>query len=204
MSYNQDFFEQYSDYLQEPQVRNVHDWMFRIFEKTFPQWKYPFNIIDFGCGQCLEFRRYGLWAGYVGLDLDPPVNPWTLRCDYTKISAEEVKKIANMPLYGFVSLFSTECCMSAAEKYAFYKKLFEEYDFDVGLVSGFYYKEKIKGEKISETGGIVSYQTIEDQKEYVQKRFIEMRTCVNVPSKMFGPDVVEVWKLLIRKSAHVN
>lgn len=204
MSYNQEFFTEYKNYLQEPLVRNVHNWMFRIFEDTFPQWKCPFNIIDFGCGQCCEYHNYGQVSGYVGLDLDPIRRPTMYQCDYTKVSSDEIKRFATFPLHGFVSLFSTECCMAAPEKYAFYDKVFDEYEMQTGLVSGFYYKNRIKEEKVSETGGIVSYQTIEAQKDYIPKRFIEMRTCVNVPSKMFGPDVVEVWKLLIRKPFYVD
>lgn len=203
MSYNQEFFERYKNYLQEQGVRHVHNWMFRIFEDTFPKWKYPFNIIDFGCGQCCEYHNYGQFSGYIGLDLEPIFRPTMYRCDYTKVSADEVKGFAIFPLHAFVSLFSTECCMAAPDKYAFYNKVFAEYDVYVGLVSGFYYKNQIQQEKIEETGGIVSYQTIENQGNYQCKEFIEMRTYIDVPSKMFGPDVVEVWKLLIRKPTYV-
>ena len=204
MSYNTSFFDEYKNYLLEPIVRNVHNWMFRIFEDTFPQWKYPFNIIDFGCGQCCEYLQHGQSSGYMGLDLNPLDGEDMICCDYTKITSKDVKKFAGFPIHGFVSLFSTECCMSTTDKYAFYDKLFQEYYMQTGLVSGFYYKNRIQEEKVSETGGIVSYQTIEHQKDYPGKHFIEMRTYIDVPSKMFGPDVVEVWKLLIRKPSYVN
>lgn len=204
MSYGTSFFDEYKNYLQEPLVRNVHNWMFRIFEATFPQWKYPFNIIDFGCGQCCEYHNHGQVSGYVGLDLDPIRRPSMYQCDYTKVSSDEIKRFATFPLHGFVSLFSTECCMPATEKYAFYSKIFREHHIQVALVSGFYYKNRIQEEKVKETGGIVSYQTIENQRNHQYKEFIEMRTYIDVPSKMFGPDVVEVWKLLIRKPEYVN
>jgi hypothetical protein len=204
MSYGTSFFDEYKNYLREPLVRNVHNWMFRIFEDTCPKWKHPLNIIDFGCGQCCEYHNHGQFSGYVGLDLDPIRRPSMYQCDYTKINANEIKGFAGFPPYSFVSLFSTECCMSATEKYVFYDKIFQEYDMQTGLVSGFYYKNRIQEEKVQETGGIVSYQTLEDQKDYPRKHFIEMRTYVDVPSKMFGPDVVEVWKLLIRKPSYVD
>jgi hypothetical protein len=94
--------------------------------------------------------------------------------------------------------------MCANERYNFYDKVFGEYEIQTALVSGFYYKNRLKEEKVQETGGIISYQTLEDQKDYPGKHFIEFRTCIDVPSKMFGPEVVEVWKLLIRKPDYVN
>lgn len=199
MSYNQEFFNEYKVYLQEQHVRNSHDTMFRIFDDLFPKWKYPFNIIDFGCGKCCEYMDFGQFSGYAGLDLDPPFRAGTFKADYTKLSGEDIKWYAPYPFYAFISLFSTECCMHPVDKYAFYRKVFRETEVQMGLVSGFYYKNRIEQEKVEETGEIVSYQTIENQREYQCPEFIEMRTHIDVPSKMFGPEVVEVWKILIRK-----
>jgi hypothetical protein len=94
--------------------------------------------------------------------------------------------------------------MPAFDKYAFYEKIFMEYDIQMALVAGFYYRNRIQEDKVTETGGIVSYQSIEDQRNYPCNNFIEMRTYIDVPSKMFGDDVVEVWKLLIRKPNYGN
>jgi hypothetical protein len=198
MSYNQEFFSEYKNYLQEPQVRKTHDTMFRLFCDIFPQWKYPLNVMDLGCGQCCEYHDRGWHSGYIGLDLDPIRRPTMMQCDYTKVSLDEVKLFAVFPVHAFVSLFSTECCMHPVDKYAFYRKLFRETDVQMGLVSGFYYKNRIKQEQVEETGEIVSYQTIEPQQDYQCPEFIELRSYFNVPSKMFGPDVVEVWKVLIK------
>lgn len=199
MSYNQEFFEQYKNYLLEPRVRNTHNLMFRVFEDAMPQWKYPFNVIDFGCGQCCEYMHYGHYSGYAGLDLNPPAGPRMFLCDYTKASADTLKGFSHQPFSAFVSLFSTECCLHPVDKYAFYRRMFRELDIKMALVSGFYYKNRIEQEQVEETGGILSYQTIEDQRDYECPEFIEMRSFVPVPSKMFGPDVVEVWKMLVSK-----
>jgi hypothetical protein len=155
MSYNNIFFDEYKNYLQEPQVRNTHDWMFHIFESIFPKWKYPFNIIDFGCGQCCEYLEYGKPSSYAGLDLNPLPRPGLFQCDYTKLTGEEIKAFTPFQLHSFVSLFSTECCMNAVDKYDFYRKLFRETDVEMGLVSGFYYQNRIKEEKVKETGGSI-------------------------------------------------
>ena len=195
MSYNQEFFDEYKVYLQEPQVRKAHDTMFRIFGDTFPKWKYPFNVIDFGCGQCCEYASYGQPSGYAGIDMDPP--PGVFKGDYTKLTGQEINRFGNPR--AFVSLFSTECCLHPVDKYAFYRRVFRETEIEMALVAGFYYRNKVKEEKVEETGGIVSYQTVEAQQDYICPEFIEYRTYINVPSKMFGSDVVEVWKTLIRK-----
>lgn len=196
MSYNQDFFEQYKNYLLEPVVRNAHNWMFHIFETVWPS--YPLNIIDFGCGQCCEYRQYGHPENWFGFDLNPPDEPNTHKCDYRTFTDIKVP----FPIYGFVSLFSTECCLDKWEKYSFYDKIFYQYPIKAALVSGFYYENKIKEEWVHETGGIASWQSIEDQKLWVcsETQYIELRTHIRVPSKMFGEDVVEVWKILMRKS----
>ena len=199
MSYNQEFFGEYKFYLQEPTVRKAHDTMFRIFDDVFPKWKYPFNVVDFGCGQCCEYLEYGKYSTYSGLDLNPPARIGTHKTDYTKLDGKGIKWFSPSNFYAFVSLFSTECCMNTLDRYNFYRMLFRETDVEMGLVSGFYYKNRIKEKKVTETGGIVSYQTIEAQQDYICPEFIEYRTYINLPSKMFGPDVVEVWKTLIRK-----
>jgi len=204
MSYNQEFFDEYKNYLQEPTVRNVHDLMLQTFSDSFPKWKYPFNIIDFGCGQCCEYLNYGQFSGYAGLDLNPPLHPGCFKADYTRMHGEDMKWFAPYAFHGFVSLFSTECCLTRIGKYEFYRKVFRETDVQMGLVAGFYYKSRIQQEKVEETGGIVSFQSTEDQRDFMCPEFIEYRTYIDVPSKMFGPDVVEVWKLLIKKPNHGN
>lgn len=193
MSYDQDFFQRYENYLQEKWVRETHDIMFRTFRKLFPVQ----NVIEFGCGQCCEFRRFGKTDSWFGFDLEPPKDAVTYACDYTKLTKLDILKLVPFSADGFVSIFSTECCLSRTEKYAFYRRLFREHDFKAGLVSGFYYENKVKEEQVGETGGISSYQTVEDQRDFMCDEFIEWRLCVRMPSEMFGDDVVEVWKILI-------
>ncbi len=94
--------------------------------------------------------------------------------------------------------------MNKVGKYNFYRRIFRELPIQLALVSGFYYENRIKEEQVKETGEIVSYQSIEDQREFMCPEFIEFRTHLPVPSKMFGEDVIEVWKLLVRKPDYVN
>lgn len=100
----------------------------------------------------------------------------------------------------FVSLFSVECFHSTPEKYEFYEKIFKTFStIEFGLVGGFFYEGRRGEEKVGETGNIVSYQTIEKPWKYTSNWFTEFRMHIRTPSKMFGPDVVEVWKFFIRK-----
>jgi len=178
--------------------------MLRTFESAFPQWKYPLNVIDFGCGQCCEYRQHGIHSGYLGLDLNPPSHHDCYACDYKRVPDKVITEKAGFPIHAFVSLFSTECCMDKWDKFSFYRRIFNVFPIQVALVSGFYYENKIKEEQVKETGGIYSYQSIEDPRDFICSEFIELRTHLRVPSKMFGDDVVEVWKLLIRKPDYVN
>ena len=103
-------------------------------------------------------------------------------------------------LYAFISLFSVECCQLATIKYDLYNRIFSEFPtIGYGLVGGFFYQSKRDQESVSETGEIISYQTIEDPSLYISNLFTELRIHLHTPSKMFGQDVIEVWKFFIRK-----
>lgn len=201
MSYSQDFSKKYESYLNEPNVRIVHNFMFRNFKYFLLM--HNFNVIEFGCGQSCEFLKFGDPLWWYGFDENPPELPMTFACDYTKITKNELIEKVKFPINGFVSLFSTECSMSARHKYDFYRKMFSEYDLKVALVAGFYYKNKVK-EELMESDGKVVYQTTENQKAHRHDEFIELRTEIEVPSETFGSKFVEVWKILIRKPINVN
>jgi hypothetical protein len=190
MSYDKEFFEKYQNYLHEPTVRNMHD---RMFDRFYEICGHDLvDVIDLGCGLCQEYRKHGNFHVYKGVDKIVENGQYTVKADYLTYAIEQRHTV-------FVSLFSTECCLSAADKYEFYRKKFRENLYiKRGLVSGFYYKNRAEQEKVEEVGGLVSYQTIENQQQYQCKEFIEFRAQVDVPSELFGPDVVEVWKFFIR------
>ncbi len=62
-----------------------------------------------------------------------------------------------------------------------------------------FYESKRDLETVGETGGIVSHQTIEDPAKYISEAFSEFRIHMRTPSRMFGEDVIEVWKILSRR-----
>ncbi len=196
MAYNRPFYEMYREYLQEKVVRENHDCMFRLFRSlTVPE---SLRVIDLGCGVG-EYATYDYrYASYVGIDLN---NTGALKnflqADYLKLDFKD--RLLFTP-NAFVSLFSLECFHPASARYAFYEKLFGDFPaIRFGLVSGFFYESRRDQETVSETGGITSYQTVEDPARFISPVFTELRVHMRTPSKMFGQDVVEVWKILVRK-----
>ncbi len=200
MGYDKVFYSQYRDYLNEPVVRQNHDRMFaRFFRFTEPD---PLHVVDLGCGM-KEYAMFGSWNTYVGLDVNdvPPYKSddavRSVRADYSDLSfVDQLPYAPNV----IVSMFSIECCLSAATKYDLYEELFARIPtLKYVLVAGFFYGSKRDQETVGETGGIVSYQTIEDPAKFISRTFDEFRLHMLTPSKMFADDVIEVWKILSRR-----
>lgn len=200
MAYDNDFYEMYEQYLNEPTVRENHATAFRLFHKVLDSLYYTRsvrNVIDLGCGLG-EFKRYAQGAiNYLGIDKNP--GPHTnLVTDYTKPLLLKKEFTPNI----FVSLFSIEACLPAHERYEIYTRMFRDFPtLEGALVSGFYYQHAADQDMINETGDITSFQTVEPLERFQSESFNEMRILMHTPSKMFGQDVVEVWKILTRKTS---
>lgn len=225
MSYNKDFYKQYKKYLKEKRVRHVHDKVFGLFYKFMEDREENPNILDLGCGQCQEFccndsnsDKRGFYIGFdVNIeenkdedeeDLETFFGSYCFRLNYrdenfVKSAKEIYHKICQPSDWEsdcFVSLFSTEITASAEENQTLYERLFKEIPtLRYGLVSGFYYSSKKDKVVIEETGGITSWQTLDSIEDRNSDKFSEMRIYVPCPSKMFGEDVIEVWRILERK-----
>ena len=195
MAYDENFYRMYQEYLREPVVRANHSRMFAKLAQFLPG---KLRVMDLGCGSG-EYPTFdGHHYRYVGVDL---INTGQLQdfiqADYIKENLTD--KLPFKP-NAFLSLFSIECCHPVDARYALYEKLFAEHpSLELGAASGFFYESKRHQPTVSETGDIVSYQTIEDPAQYISPTFDEARIHMRTPSKMFGPDVIEVWKFLFRK-----
>jgi hypothetical protein len=77
--------------------------------------------------------------------------------------------------------------------------MFNTYPIQKALVSGFYYEHAAKDDTVSESGDLISFQTIQPIERYQSRVFDETRIVMRTPSEFFGRDVVEVWKILERK-----
>ncbi|MDO8522900.1 MAG: hypothetical protein Q7S12_01265 [bacterium] len=167
MAYDAEFYRLYRSYLQENTVRRNHNKVFEVF-RNFTGLT-PLFVVDLGCGLG-EYSLYGHYNEYAGVDIN---NSGQIQnfvpADYNNL--DFVRALNFMPTV-FVSLFSIECCLSADDKYTLYKKIFCSIPWiQHALVGGFFYESKRDLETVGETGGIVSYQTIEDPSKYISKIF---------------------------------
>jgi len=200
MAYDTDFYRLYADYLKETNVREAHDRVFQMVGagKAFR------NVIDLGCGLS-EFYQYTSPRKYVGIDLNAPVAdskefrlvPGNYR-DVDLVRTEARKRRST----SFISIFSAEITDDVDANRSFYEALFHAVPtFKTGLVSGFYYERRKHINPVVETGNIVSWQTLGTMERYASPVFEQVWISLPVPSTMFGDDVVEVWRLLKRKTA---
>ncbi len=188
--YTNEFFTLYRDYLNEPRVRDQHNTAFDLFEiYTGCNIK---HVIDLGCG-LMEYKDRGVYVSYQGYD-KVPSSPEVEVLDYTTI--QKLPKEADT----VVSLFSIEACLPNEEKYKLYNTLFANNPkLKFMLSSGFYYNDSRKNTQIvEEAGGITSYQTIDELGLYSIDGVEEQRLTMKTPSKLFGPTVVEVYKMFKR------
>jgi hypothetical protein len=209
--YAQDFYTQYQEYLREPLVVARHSRALKmLLPDEYGDW--PEHILDLGCGL---YDSYGhtnffeltpLHCGtpkkYLGVDvnIDSRIGKYQytersyIKSDYRKIGIELLKGYEI-----FVSLFSSEITATTEANYELYRKLIGTAGFNRGIVSGFYYTDKKDTNPIVEAGGVTSFQTLEPIEAVECPEFTEYRLIFPLPSKMFGPNVVEVWKLFERK-----
>lgn len=199
MPYDEKFFKAYREYLKESVVRRNHAEMFRLFARLISPGA-P-CVIDLGCGSG-EYHRYDArHIYYCGVDNSNAgriSDSHFIQADYMTL---DFKNHIQFTPNSFISLFSIECCQPEVKnKYDLYERIFKEFtDIRTGLVSGFFYESKRNEPRVEEAGEIMSYQTIEDPSLWISDTFTEMRIHLHTPSQMFGQDVVEVWKIFIRK-----
>lgn len=196
MAYDENFYVRYAEYLQEPVVRKNHNHAFAIFSSLVKP-GIP-RVIDCGCG-IGEYATYNPdHAIYIGIDVQSVGALKNLIvADYRELAfGSHIPFIPN----AFISLFSIECCNPAKIRYELYHRIFQKFDtIRFGMTSGFFYASRRNKEMVAETGEIISYQTIEDPASVISPFFTELRVHMQTPSKMFGDDVIEVWKFFIRK-----
>ena len=153
-------------------------------------------LLDLGCGKSNEAHR--LIDAWSCMEVDSNDVGAMYQLDYRTQLPEIINKTKLFEPTIVSSLFSIEITAPAEDNYKLYETLFNEVkSLKTGLVSGFYYTDKMNENPVEEVGGLKSYQTLDLMSEH--KLFSEKRLYVPAPSKLFGPNVIEVWKLLERK-----
>lgn len=195
MTYTDDFYETYEQYIQLPTVRQAHDWALSIATQN-PAFE---SVFDLGCGKSMEYFRYTPVSGeYVGIDLnaDKAHRNDVIVADYREYDLDMLAKERFQPK-AIVSLFSIEVSASAVTNYSFYERLFNELNIETILTSGVYHPEK-KDSPTVQVGPITSYQTLDQPETFQSEIFEEKRIVIPVDSELFGREF-EVWKILERK-----
>lgn len=195
MAYDNDFYQAYDAYLRERTVRKAHDQVFALLSKSGAFR----NVVDLGCGLS-EFYYQTSPRFYVGVDLNmaPTDDTKLVRAQGNYRDVDFVREQARMNgATAFVSLFSSEITASREENTRFYEQLFAAIpSLRTAVVSGFFYQSRKHINPVEETGGIVSYQTLGTIDEYSTAAYDQTWITLRVPSKMFGDDVFEVWRIL--------
>lgn len=202
MSYNSEYFSKYQKYLDEDVVRNQHDMIFDMFQ-TFAQ---PERVLDLGCGGCCEYELYGNYVEYIGVEIEKSIVDQLKEIDIKIFNLNyrdenflnEIYSKHDLLADTFISLFSSELTAHHSDNIKLYEKLFSS-GFQHGLVSGIYYKNKKDINPVLEVGDIYSWQTLGSVENYDSNVYSTVLIQLPVPSKMFGDDVIEVWKMMRKK-----
>lgn len=194
MEYNEEFFDEYEEYIRQPEVRELHDDIFSMLSKNVPL----YSVVDLGCGRSKEFYRFYRPNVYVSVDSNSGTKA-DIITDY-RVDPYNTVKIASSlrkdVITGFVSLFSSEIHGTIQENYELYGKLFTYPAIQMGLVSGFYYKDK-KDKAFIDSIGV--HQTLESIEEVEHPTFRELRIIIPCISNFFEEEI-EVWKLFTRRT----
>lgn len=201
MPWDNEFYAKYAEHLQEWLVKHTHFNMYWNFTNFVGNYE-PISIIDFGCGTgeimtCLprEVNYFGIDKNKVNENLPHMIG------DFTDPSFEPRPPFVPN---AFISVFASEIVWNAEDKYKFYHEVFRKYPkIRVGLVAGVYYLGN-ENDLTKEEDGFTIHQSVEKQQDWISDDFEEHRSYHKVPSKLWGPNVVEVWKILLRKTKFGN
>jgi SAM-dependent methyltransferase len=200
MNYGQGFFDNYSRYLKDPEVKDKHRRIFDLFCDHFDPFS-ELNVADMGCGTA-EFGRYVAHSRdskYVGYDLDisrVDFDPEYAHMEATNCRAEVGDYTIVMPEKDslVVSLFATEIHLCQADRELLYSKWLDS-GVPAILVSGFYYKDSpTEAARTELLTGMRVFQTPMN----MEFRPGEIRLQQEIPAGMFVDEFVEVWRILER------
>lgn len=199
MSYaDQSFWDKYGEYLKE--VRDKHRNAVRALECLVPGMGRNQIILDLGCGQFSEAKDLLMQqVSYFGVDAQGPEREDTSVLNYRSDTKQLDLLMKAMKPTLVTSLFSSEITALPMENAQLYHHILNTCPtVSWLLLAGFYYTDKTHSLRVEETGGLQSYQTLDLLGTDPHKLNELARVYVPVPSKLFGPNVVEVWRVIGR------
>lgn len=199
---DEEFWKKYEEYVEEslPRHKKAIDALLKFADDDLSLKES--SLLDLGCGGSKEAEKLFEPAFYYGLDKDPKHSSYNrsfdcgldyrVHWDDFLHSAKDFNVVC--------SLFSSEITAPWPENYDLYDRIFSDLEkVKYIFLAGFYYTDKMDQNPVEEPGGIQSYQTLEPMYAASDAIFEEHRLYVHAPSTLFGPNVVEVWKMLKRK-----
>lgn len=199
MSYAKDvFWEAYREYVASSQ--ELHAWMCSTLMSRYLKYNsQPKLAYDLGCGRCREGRRVFPAVSMIATDTDASVRPDRV-IDYRDLDSI-AKSMSSNAADSFVSMFSVEISAPPAENNEYYLELFRRVpSLRCGLSYGFYYSDRRHDEQVNEAEAGINegdaYQTIGDL--IAPQHLVETRLSARNPSKLFGPNVVDVARFFFR------
>ena len=201
---NDSWWKQYEQWAKE--TEDVHERLADI-AKQRPFWDVEY-VIDLGCGRLhLGASLFADWGyDYIGVDLEPqhldgdddPVSFEKAiaedRDSYSVVQAD----YRDLPWHlvsshsVVVSLFSTELYLDDPDE--LYQRIFKVAGVRAIVAAGVLYRGHEEANRIFE--GDVPVRQTKAACEKSNPLWRETRICCNVPSTMFGPDVIEVWRVM--------
>lgn len=205
---NDDFWKKYAEYVEESFPRHK-DAINKLMGRTIyhdRDWRGGLgslgSILDLGCGQVMKGTRFAREkTKYIGVDEHPrevtygyQVLPLNYRTQLNVV-ADMCREQEFYPST-ILSLFSIELTGSPWANESLYLQLFNQIASAWCIITaGFFYEDKDMLPTVIEAGGLESWQSIGP----LSKEMKETRLFVRAPSTLFGPNVIEVWRLLERK-----
>lgn len=197
MSYsNTTFWEKYRAYKLE--TEGVHEMALKACRPAArPLCENFVDVVNLGSGTDPEPL---LSDDNVVLRVDPQIqNPTVGELSASYEDPDFVEKVVRSlehKRFMAVSFFSTEVVIHPDRSRALYDELFRS-GACAAIVSGFYYMSRNGQTKVSEAGGLESFQSLLPVEDTAGEAHQELfRVTLPVPSALFGSDVVEVWRVL--------
>lgn len=158
------------------------------------------RVLDLGCGQATEgwVLTAQQLSQYLGVDqqLAPGVTPGGCYRRGNYRHGAFLRTLQGHNPQTVISLFSVEPTGTVGQNRSLYRQVFKTFPtVDRILSAGFYYQRHWDQEEpVLEAGGLASYQV----NGAVPMLEGELRVSMPAPSRLFGSDVVEVWRYLPR------